>query len=336
MVSEDLIQSHIDPFKLSSEEKSNSGFFQTVILLEEKRYRYGFTLSNEATIDEEWLFGPAEKNETYYFKRKGDSIDVNAERFPEGKDNPLEKLRQNALFLSFCSSFNGPVSGLIRSFFLKTIISGNPTTLRPQYNSTNLLISKGNKDIVLNWMKEIGLHFNDVIIEGTLTTASAMLGLTDNIFFSKNKYNEKGEVDGVALMSLTDESDGTKKFYSFIGRLQAKFETGGLYVCDEIDSNFHPTLLQHLIRMFNNPLINKANSQLLFTSHDTNLMDPGIMRRDQFYFTEKSSQDETILYALSDLKGIRNNADFARQYLAGFYGALPVLGNYLEESDPQN
>jgi AAA15 family ATPase/GTPase len=163
-----------------------------------------------------------------------------------------------------------------------------------------------------------------------------MLGLTDNIFFSKNKYNEKGEVDGVALMSLTDESDGTKKFYSFIGRLQAKFETGGLYVCDEIDSNFHPTLLQHLIRMFNNPLINKANSQLLFTSHDTNLMDPGIMRRDQFYFTEKSSQDETILYALSDLKGIRNNADFARQYLAGFYGALPVLGNYLEESDPQN
>ena len=66
-------------------------------------------------------------------------------------------------------------------------------------------------------------------------------------------------------------------------------------------------------------------------SHDTNLMHPEIMRRDQFYFTEKSATDDTILYSLSDLKGIRNNADFAEQYLTGFYGALPVLSNLLED-----
>ncbi len=127
-----------------------------------------------------------------------------------------------------------------------------------------------------------------------------------------------------------DESEGTKKFYSYIGVLNQKFEDGGLFISDEIDSNFHPALLRKLISFFNNPGINKANAQLLFTSHDTNLMHPEIMRRDQFYFTEKSLMDETILYSL-DLKGIRNNADFARQYLAGIYGALPVLGNYLEE-----
>jgi hypothetical protein len=60
-------------------------------------------------------------------------------------------------------------------------------------------------------------------------------------------------------------------------------------------------------------------------------MKPDYMRRDQFYFAEKTITEETRLYSLSDLKGIRNNADFAAQYLAGFYGALPQLGNYLEE-----
>jgi hypothetical protein len=65
-------------------------------------------------------------------------------------------------------------------------------------------------------------------------------------------------------------------------------------------------------------------------------MNPEIMRRDQFYFTEKSMKDETILYSLADLKGIRNNADFAKQYLAGFYGALPVLRDFIEGENTSN
>ena len=97
---------------------------------------------------------------------------------------------------------------------------------------------------------------------------------------------------------------------------------------DEIDSHFHPALLINLVNLFNNPRINKSNSQLLFSSHDTNLMAPSIMRRDQFYFTEKNIDFSTKLYSLADLKGIRNDADFAKQYLAGFYGALPHLEQF--------
>lgn len=99
-------------------------------------------------------------------------------------------------------------------------------------------------------------------------------------------------------------------------------------ILDEIDSNFHPSLLIKLVSLFNDPEINRSKSQLLFTSHDTNLMSPAIMRRDQFYFTEKKEDNSTRLYSLADLKGIRNDADFAKQYLAGYYGAVPVLENY--------
>jgi AAA15 family ATPase/GTPase len=110
----------------------------------------------------------------------------------------------------------------------------------------------------------------------------------------------------------------------------------GFVILDEIDSNFHPALLIKLISLFNNPLINKSKIQVLFTSHDTNLMSPFIMRRDQFYFTEKREDDSTRLYSLADLKGIRNDADFSKQYLSGYFGAMPVLGNFFIDKKIDN
>lgn len=136
-----------------------------------------------------------------------------------------------------------------------------------------------------------------------------------------------------------NESAGNKKIFDLVGILwmvlYAK-KNRLLIVIDEIDSNFHPSLLIKLIEMFNDPKINKNNSQLLFTSHDTNLMSPSIMRRDQFYFAEKQSDESTKFYSLADLRGIRNDADFARQYLAGYYGALPVLNSYTEKEEEEN
>ena len=65
-------------------------------------------------------------------------------------------------------------------------------------------------------------------------------------------------------------------------------------------------------------------------------MNPSLMRRDQFYFAEKEKNEGTRLYSLSELKGIRNDADFAKQYLAGFYGGVPVLSEFLNEKNIEN
>lgn len=333
---EELSKKEISPFRQSSEKIDNSGYFEIVLLLDNKKYRYGFTLNEKADIGSEWLYGPAEKNETFYFTRKNENIVVNPLWFQEGDDLPKEKLRDDVLFLSFCSSYDGNISKTVKNY-ISTKITVEldsrrrvlPFRSNPNNITTNNLIQNGKKDVILKWMKEVGLSFSDVKLNKIEYSPKLFVNF---VTLTKNIYNAKGEVDGEILMNLDeDESDGTRKFYSYIGRLNQKFEQGGLFISDEIDSNFHPTLLQKLIRYFNNQKINKANAQLLFTSHDTNLMDPQIMRRDQFYFTEKSLVDETVLYSLSDLKGIRNNADFARQYLAGVYGALPILGNYLEK-----
>jgi len=337
LTSEDLSINEISPFKQSSEKVDNFGFFEIVLLIDTKKYRYGFTLDEDADIESEWLFGPAEKNETYYFTRNDDKIVFNPLWFQEGDDLPKEKLRNNALFLSFCASYDGNISTSIRNFIFGKITIDQFSNRR-RFNQlgriqtnriTDNLVETGHKTLVLKWMKEVGLLFSDIKLSKLEISGKNYGNL---VILSKNIYNSKGEIEGTIPMNLEeDESDGTRKFYSYIGKLQQKFEEGGLFISDEIDSNFHPTLLQKLICNFNNSKINKANAQILFTSHDTNLMYPEIMRRDQFYFTEKSLTDATKLYSLADLKGIRNNADFARQYLAGLYGALPILGNYLEE-----
>ncbi|RPD38160.1 AAA family ATPase [Chitinophaga barathri] len=330
-----------NPFKLSGDGNENFGYFQIMLLIGGNRFRYGFTLDDQWNIQTEWLFGPAEKNETYYFKRDEKGVTSNPDRFKEGLSLPYDKLRDDALFLSFCAAYDGEITRMIKEYIVNNVsidgdfLIGPPTSRFFDHSnlrrSTNALISSGRKEVILQWMKEAGLMYDDVNIRKIGSDKSSW---AEMVYFTKNRYNDKGEIAGKASMSLDgEESAGTQKFYSYIGHLHSIFEKGGIFISDEIDSNFHPSLLRKLISLFQNSDVNKANAQLLFTSHDTNLMSPDYMRRDQFYFTEKTIFEETHLYSLSDLKGIRNNADFARQYLAGFYGALPQLGNYLEDTD---
>lgn len=338
VVAEGFSSANINPFRQSESGKEQPSYFQVVLLLENKKFRYGFTLDIDGSIASEWLFGPAKNNETYYFKRTKQEIISNADWFDEGSSLPEDNLRPDALFLSFCSSYNGPISQVIRRYFFSKVTID--ATIRRKglrrggafiggaYGLTNRLVEAGNEKLILTWLKEVGLIYNSIRIP------SEENQITTPVFLTKNIYDQTGSIIGETEMELNvDESEGTKKFYTYIGKLFRKFQEGGIYICDEIDSNFHPSFLQKIIKLFQNENINKANAQLLFTSHDTNLMDPEIMRRDQFYFAEKTLCDATKLYSLADLKGIRNNADFARQYLAGMYGALPVLGDYLEESE---
>jgi AAA15 family ATPase/GTPase len=232
------------------------------------------------------------------------------------------------------------VAQAIRGFIVKNVYveTDMSTLLRNRSNNrkrelgylhdlhTNELVKTRQGELVLSWLKKAGLIYSDINV-------NEYGGGYENVLLKKAVLDRSGKAVGDADLDLElNESSGTKKFYYSIGILHQLFQQGGVMVSDEIDNNFHPSLLQEFIRFFNNPTINRAGAQLLFTSHDTNLLNPGILRRDQIYFTEKNITDETILYSLADLKGIRNNADFARQYLAGFYGALPILESMYESS----
>jgi hypothetical protein len=130
------------------------------------------------------------------------------------------------------------------------------------------------------------------------------------------------------------ESDGTKRLFALAGPILSALDKGALIVADELDCSMHPHLTRKLIELFQNPKMNDKGAQLIFTTHDTTLMDHTLFRRDQIWFTEKNAHGATELFSLYDFKKKpRVNEAFERGYLAGRYGAVPQFGPALEDAE---
>jgi AAA15 family ATPase/GTPase len=93
---------------------------------------------------------------------------------------------------------------------------------------------------------------------------------------------------------------------------------------DELERSLHPLLVRQLIALFQNPKMNAHGAQLIFTSHETSLLKPDILRRDQIWFTEKDANHASALFPLTEFTPRKNEA-FESGYLSGRYGAVPIL-----------
>ena len=333
------------PFLYQNNFENTESFFQVVSIIEGKKYRYGFTVKknleannkpNVSTeiIASEWLFGPKNTNQGKYFSRT--NLDVDKASLP-GNENiaPLEY--EHTLFLTHAASYNKDICAKIRqsiSGYITSKFSVRGDFYR--FHSIRQIENAELKPRFLEFLKSFGLNYNDIYFKKDEDAVTNNKYPFEKLFLTKTACHD--EKLNITLNMQENESDGTKKLFDIAGLLlhALNIEVSGLIILDEIDSNFHPSLLIKLISLFNNPEVNKSNAQLLFTSHDTNLMNPSLMRRDQFYFAEKEQNEGTRLYSLAELKGIRNDADFAKQYLAGFYGGVPMLSEFLNNENLEN
>ena len=109
------------------------------------------------------------------------------------------------------------------------------------------------------------------------------------------------------------------------GPILKALEYGDVLVVDELDMRLHPLMTRELIRLFQDPKTNPHNAQLVFTTHDTNLLGIDLFRRDQVWFAEKDRMGATHLYSLAEFK-VRSDASFEKDYIQGKFGAIPFLG----------
>lgn len=140
----------------------------------------------------------------------------------------------------------------------------------------------------------------------------------------KNIFNEKGEKVGIDISNFDeDASDGTRKLFSYAGTILERIYNGGTMIIDEFGSTLHTILTKAIINMFNSK--ENKTAQLCFVVHDTNFLDTDLLRRDQIYFVEKNSKAETSIYSLAEIKAVRNDASFEKDYIKGKYGAIPYV-----------
>ena len=126
---------------------------------------------------------------------------------------------------------------------------------------------------------------------------------------------------------ISEESLGTQVIFSFIPVIKDVIDNGKILFIDEFDKSLHPYIVKYIVELFNNKDINNKNAQLIFNTHDTNLLDLELLRRDQIWFTEKNiSTGESVLYALDDFS-VRKKENVEKGYLLGRYGAVPFIVN---------
>ncbi|WP_203415245.1 AAA family ATPase [Pelodictyon luteolum] len=138
---------------------------------------------------------------------------------------------------------------------------------------------------------------------------------------------------GKAVFDLDDESNGTRILVFLAAPILDILDKGLTLVIDELDTSLHTLLVRELVRLFHRPEINRRGAQLLFTTHDTSLLDaPGLFRRDQIWLVEKDTSQASTLAALAEFSPRKNEA-LGKGYLSGRYGGIPFLTHHSGEVD---
>lgn len=146
------------------------------------------------------------------------------------------------------------------------------------------------------------------------------------VVYAKHKiYDGPNESGYFHDLPLKDESTGTNRLFALGGLILMALKNGSVIFFDELDSSLHPFICRFLLKLFLNPVSNPKNAQLIFTSHDSSLMDKQMLRSDQIWFTEKTEQGETELFSAQDFKNVREDIPFDKWYMEGKFGAVPHI-----------
>lgn len=145
-----------------------------------------------------------------------------------------------------------------------------------------------------------------------------------NVWVEKLLLGHQSEMDESVLFELVDESDGTIRLLEFVPAFLDLFRNECVYFIDEIERSMHPSLIRELLRNFSKQ--DNSKGQMIFTTHESNLLDQEIFRQDEIWFVEKNQEGSSSLYSLNDFKE-HKTIDVRKGYLSGRYGAIPFLAN---------
>jgi AAA15 family ATPase/GTPase len=332
---------NIQPFRLDPETKDKPSLFEVTVSIDGVRYQYGF----EATpnrIKAEWLLVYQSHKPSVWFDRRLDT-DSGREEFKLGtglkgsKQVWRDATRPNALFLSTAVQLNSEALTPLYRWFaedLHVLLSGG--------QFLDLFTTEKIKDPI--WERRIVnfLSSADIAISAIraheMDGFQAMLQINPSDGGVADHRVEKGRIlrprfthrvgETTAEMEFEDESDGTQKLFAMAGPLFEILQRGQVLVIDELDRSLHELLVRHFVRLFHDPEINTKGAQLIFTSHDSSLLEGNLLRRDQVWFVEKGNDLASYLTPLTEYSARKEEA-LDRGYRAGRYGAIPVLPHRL-------
>ena len=320
----------VEPFLLDSSLEKEPTYFEIVFIYDNIKYRYGFEL-DENKVHSEWLYYVPDKRETMLFIRDNDNLKV-SKAFSEGMawkkstHNLGLKIKENGLFVSVLAQmFSGKkeiASEKVIKWFQSLQIINSLGSINLFKETLNLMKDDLYIEEINNLIKYADFGIKDISHEIK----------SDEEVQIRTHHNYQGQKEDKLLDLFKHESEGTKKFFGLTGILCDILKQGKVLIIDELEAHLHPLLTKKIINLFHSEA-NKNNAQLIFVTHDTNLLSKEIFRRDQIWFMEKDDNENSCLYSLAEFKanvknGVRATTDFAKNYIDGRYGAIPILSEF--------
>jgi AAA15 family ATPase/GTPase len=330
----------VTPFKLTAASRAADSEFEVAFVEDGVRYEYGFRC-NRTRFTEEWLFAyPLGRAQKWFHRVFDADAGKDAYKFAPSflggrqRQSWSEQTRSNALFLSTAIQLNNTqLTPAFNWFKLRLRVITSASTLNPNF-TTSQCKQDAARTRVVAFMNAADLSIADIVRTERPFTADELpkdmpaeikadilkdLGVKT---IARIKFLHKdSDTDTLIAFDEKEESDGTQALFAFAGPWLDVVDNERVLVVDELDTSLHPLVVRHLVQRLHHA---NGKAQLIFSTHDTSLLSPKLLRRDQIWFVEKDSTSASRLYPLSDFSP-RDGEAIERGYLNGRYGGIPFL-----------
>lgn len=334
----------VQPFQLDVESDSQATEFEVTFILDGIRYQYGFAMTQQRIVAEHLLVYKAFKPQRWFERRFDEATGKDIYEFGPGLKGSKSvwegATRPNALFVSMAVQLNSEALRPVFDWFAAGLVIFNEQAQIGPHFSIQMLKQPDGRKQICDFLSAADISIADIDVKtrkvpGQAVHFDLLAGKTEvrteeieehQLLFSH--VTEKGK----AVFGLMDESGGTRNLLFLAGPVLDILRKGLILVIDELDTSLHTLLVRELVRLFHRPDVNTGGAQLIFTTHDTSLLDaPDLFRRDQVWLVEKDAQQASTLVALSEFSPRKNEA-LERGYLMGRYGGVPLLSDSLGQA----
>lgn len=341
----------VNPFALNGYSKNEPTSFEFIYVHDGVLYTYGFSATKERIITE-YLYHSPNGQKALVFSRKNQKFEFTNKYEKARRLLISEAVAENQLFFSVACIMNDKDCIRAMKWFRELVyFSRDFTDISTQLFEN--IEDKNIIDAITNYAKDADVGILDMNFEYKSKDASFPEDLPDGIKDALNmlisnlssganesetnlkmgeiiasslhKGIEKDGKSGIYQLDISDESDGTRKLMALAPAIETVIQKGGILMVDEIEKGLHPLLVDYIIAKFQSKNSNTNGAQIVFTTHNTELLNLDLLRKDQIYFVDKGRNDGVSeLYSISEF-ATKTTENIRKGYIVGKYGATPDI-----------
>lgn len=322
----------VEPFRFDPACASKPTEFDITFMVNDVRFQYGFAAMEQKIVRERLFSWPHGRVQTW-FTRDEDAWMLGS-KLRGDKDVWKRATRSDALFLSTAASLNSAQLLPVYRWFQETLRTIPTTGLSSSFSIKCCRSDRKSK--ILNFMNAADIAISDIqVVDRDITSDMLPDALSEGV---KDAFirSQAGKWQDIVTthdtghwppteLEFGSESLGTQRLFSLSGPWIDTLENGYVLAIDELHDSLHPNLLRFLIDSFHHPDKSASGAQLIFSTHDTSILNQDVFRRDQVWLCERSARQVSTLTPLTDFRPRKGYENLEKAYLSGRYGAVPVL-----------